>query len=588
LRLINSNKSSYCVSQLSFITRSYAFTDFAAERKKMKGNQSTEEGVPDAQKQYQEYLDRQKRADDERDRQLDSQYQQQRKPQQQPVQQQQQQQFQSRQSNTRQFGNRNFQQQQTQQQQQRQPLQRHTPKATLADIDDAFNQILKVVEVPQNATQSRNSTAANQGRQSFTPKFTPSIKPKLEDFEPAQQQQENVDRRSTFADYAAEKKQQKSTQQANQTKSSGDGVPDAQQQYQEYLERQKRADEERDRQLDAKDKEQRRQVPQQQKQTQQQVQQVQQQQSQLKDNVRSSHSKYQQKGKHKYGKQQQQEEYEYEEEEQIEEKEENTTLDDIEIDNLTKLRLENDEERMAKAAAFYESGGAEEQEDQTLDVSHSNDQKQKRGIQRLPPHKFARFVPSESMKKAELMNSDGRYVDNIRPVNSLIPRHVDTVKCIDSTTREDHGVMSKVDALNLAKEKGLDLVLVSQLDEFTGVCKLMNYAEYLEERCSKDEVRKDQEKETVSKHKIKKIRMRGKTEVAALKQKVDQTVDFLEEGKSVQVSIMSRDPKDGEVMLTKIKKLLDEKFDASNIVMDPLSISSDQVLTTFKLRTKKK
>lgn len=97
------------------------------------------------------------------------------------------------------------------------------------------------------------------------------------------------------------------------------------------------------------------------------------------------------------------------------------------------------------------------------------------------------------------------------------------------------GVMSSAQALNLARERNLDLVEVSPM-AMPPVCKLMDYGRFKYEQAKREnEARKHQK--TVE---IKEIRMTPRTDDHDLEVKVRKIEEFLAEGDKVKVSVKFR------------------------------------------------
>ncbi|HEX8033800.1 MAG TPA: translation initiation factor IF-3 [Ktedonobacterales bacterium] len=97
------------------------------------------------------------------------------------------------------------------------------------------------------------------------------------------------------------------------------------------------------------------------------------------------------------------------------------------------------------------------------------------------------------------------------------------------------GVMSSAQALNLARERNLDLVEVSPM-AVPPVCKLMDYGRFKYEQAKREnEARKHQK--TVE---IKEIRMTPRTDDHDLEVKVRKIEEFLAEGDKVKVSVKFR------------------------------------------------
>jgi translation initiation factor IF-3 len=91
------------------------------------------------------------------------------------------------------------------------------------------------------------------------------------------------------------------------------------------------------------------------------------------------------------------------------------------------------------------------------------------------------------------------------------------------------------EALNIAAERGLDLVEVSPNAE-PPVCKIMDYGKYKYEQNKKaQEARKRQ-----STIQVKEIKMRPRTDDHDLDFKIKHVIRFLEEGNKVKITIRFR------------------------------------------------
>jgi translation initiation factor IF-3 len=99
------------------------------------------------------------------------------------------------------------------------------------------------------------------------------------------------------------------------------------------------------------------------------------------------------------------------------------------------------------------------------------------------------------------------------------------------------GVMPPIQALDIARDKGLDLVEVSP-NASPPVCKLMDYGRYKYEQAKKEsEARKNQKTIT-----LKEIRMRPRTDDHDIEVKTRQIQRFLADGDKVRVSVQFRGP----------------------------------------------
>ena len=102
-------------------------------------------------------------------------------------------------------------------------------------------------------------------------------------------------------------------------------------------------------------------------------------------------------------------------------------------------------------------------------------------------------------------------------------------------TGEQLGIMSAAEALNIAEERGLDLVKISPQAQ-PPVCKLMNYGKYKFEQSKREkEAKKNQH--VVE---IKEIRMSPGIDVGDFNTKLKNAQKFLADGNRVKVSVRFR------------------------------------------------
>ena len=100
---------------------------------------------------------------------------------------------------------------------------------------------------------------------------------------------------------------------------------------------------------------------------------------------------------------------------------------------------------------------------------------------------------------------------------------------------EQLGVMTPLDALNLAKEKQLDLVEISPNAQ-PPVCRIMNYGKYIYQLKKKANVAKKNQK-TIQ---VKEVKFRPKTDNHDYEFKKKNILRFLEEGDKVKASVSFR------------------------------------------------
>ncbi len=97
------------------------------------------------------------------------------------------------------------------------------------------------------------------------------------------------------------------------------------------------------------------------------------------------------------------------------------------------------------------------------------------------------------------------------------------------------GIVPTVEALNLARERGLDLVEVAP-NSNPPVCKLLDYGKYKFEQEKKQRESRKKQKQL----KLKEVRMQPKIEHHDLEFKTKNIRKFLDEGQKVKVTIRFR------------------------------------------------
>jgi translation initiation factor IF-3 len=100
---------------------------------------------------------------------------------------------------------------------------------------------------------------------------------------------------------------------------------------------------------------------------------------------------------------------------------------------------------------------------------------------------------------------------------------------------EQKGIIPTVEALNMARESGMDLVEVAPQAK-PPVCKILDYGKYKFE----SEKRTRDSKRKAKQVKLKEIRMQPKIEVHDLQFKTKHIQEFLDEGSKVKVTIRFR------------------------------------------------
>ena len=128
-----------------------------------------------------------------------------------------------------------------------------------------------------------------------------------------------------------------------------------------------------------------------------------------------------------------------------------------------------------------------------------------------------------------------------------------------------YGIISKAEALELAKNLGLDLVLIAP-DANPPVCKIMDYGKfrYQQEKRQKEAKKKQKQIE------IKEIKLSVKIASNDINYKVKHAKEFLEENKHVRFRVFLRgrevsEPQAGFEVLNKVAAMLE---DVANIERD--------------------
>jgi len=97
---------------------------------------------------------------------------------------------------------------------------------------------------------------------------------------------------------------------------------------------------------------------------------------------------------------------------------------------------------------------------------------------------------------------------------------------------EQHGIVATAQALEMAREAGLDLVEVAD-KERPPVCKIMDYGKFKYAQSKKAHQKTHQQK-------LKEIRVRPKTGEHDVETKIQQAKKFLEHNDKVQVNVLFR------------------------------------------------
>jgi translation initiation factor IF-3 len=127
------------------------------------------------------------------------------------------------------------------------------------------------------------------------------------------------------------------------------------------------------------------------------------------------------------------------------------------------------------------------------------------------------------------------------------------VRIIDED-KNQLGVMPTYQALDLAKERGLDLVEVAP-NATPPVCRIMDYGKFLYEQHKKAQEAKKHQKQI----QIKEIKFRPKISIHDYTFKMRHVQRFLEEGNKVKITVMLRGREKAKPELA--RKILDRVFE---------------------------
>jgi translation initiation factor IF-3 len=138
------------------------------------------------------------------------------------------------------------------------------------------------------------------------------------------------------------------------------------------------------------------------------------------------------------------------------------------------------------------------------------------------------------------------------------------VFCID---HEDinHGLIDTRDALRIAQDAGLELVMVSQgKNGNPSTCKILDFGKYKFEQEKRDKVTKKKQRENAVK--IKEIKFRPVTDENDLKTKACQLQEFIDENNRLKITVVFRGREMahreiGLEIITKFVDMISAKFE---------------------------
>jgi len=138
------------------------------------------------------------------------------------------------------------------------------------------------------------------------------------------------------------------------------------------------------------------------------------------------------------------------------------------------------------------------------------------------------------------------------------------IRCVGDDG-EQYGLISSQEALKIAEDKGLDLVLIAP-DAKPPVCKIMDYGKFRYQQEKKQKEAKKKQKQI----EIKEIKLSVKIAINDINYKVKHAKEFLKENKHVRFRVFLRgrevsEPQVGFEVLNKVASMLE---DVANIDRD--------------------
>ena len=153
-----------------------------------------------------------------------------------------------------------------------------------------------------------------------------------------------------------------------------------------------------------------------------------------------------------------------------------------------------------------------------------------------------------------------------------------------ASSGEKKGLVSLVDALQLAKAESLDLVQVSPNDSNPVVCKLLDYGKHIFEKKKNASSSKVKTKRNTTKE----IKFRPSTDLGDYNIKLKKIKSFIIDGDKTKISVRfrGREILNSDMGLKLLNKLRDELEDISQVDQEP-SLEGRQLLMVLSPLKKK-
>lgn len=153
------------------------------------------------------------------------------------------------------------------------------------------------------------------------------------------------------------------------------------------------------------------------------------------------------------------------------------------------------------------------------------------------------------------------------------------VLCIDDSNK-NHGVIPIQEALNLANQKGLDLVQIAKTsDKNVPICKIVDFSKFKYDQSKKEKEAK--KKQRLNSIKIKEIKFKPSTCENDLKIKAKQAQEFINDGHKVKVSILFKGRELSYQQIGKEKFYLFFNMISNAAIDGNLELSGKQITATI-------
>ena len=145
------------------------------------------------------------------------------------------------------------------------------------------------------------------------------------------------------------------------------------------------------------------------------------------------------------------------------------------------------------------------------------------------------------------------------------------------------GIVSREEALQIAKDAGIDLVEISPNAE-PPVCKIMDHGKFIFQQTKKLAQAKKKQKRT----QVKKIRIRPMIEEGDYQVKLRNLIRFIEDGDKVEISLRfkGREMMHKELGMTLLKRLKTDAGEYADVEREPVFEGRQMFVVLIPKKTK--